>query len=216
MIIKSAVPVGTADQVQDWFDQRNQKVEVISYPEFLRKGNTMEDIRNPIRIILGGHADHPRFIMLRRLLTKHHVPIMVTTRKNAEMIKYAANAFLATKISFINQLAQLCEKVGSDVQTVARGIGMDPRIGQAFLGAGIGFGGPCLPKDLMSLISQAHLYQIEVPLFDAVLSVNQQQEDWVPAKLAKMLGSVEDKTISIWGDTLKGGLQIFAILLLYQ
>lgn len=206
-IIKDTVPVGTADDVQAWFDQRNQRVEVISYPEFLREGKTMEDVRNPTRIILGGHAKYPRLMMLRRLLAQQTTPIMVTTRKNAEMMKYAANAFLATKISFINQIAQLCEAFDTDIQTIARGIGLDPRIGQAFLGAGIGFGGPSLPKDLTSLISQAEAHQIEAPLLHAVNKVNQQQRDWVIAKLSERLGELKGKRLAVWGVTFKGGTE---------
>lgn len=201
LIIKSTVPVGTADQIQNWFKQKNQCVEVIVSPEFLSQGKTMEDIRNPPRIILGGDIDHPKMTLLRRLLAKHHAPILVTTRKNAEMIKYAANAFLATKISFINEIAQLCEALGLDVETIARGIGMDPRIGQAFLKAGHGLGEPCLSNDLSSLIYQAQQYQNEVLLLDTVRKVNQQQEEWVLNKLTDILDNTSGKRIAVWVDT---------------
>jgi len=198
VIIKNTVPVGTADLVQDWFKQKYQPIEVISYPHFFREGKTIEDIRNPSRIILGGDADHPRMTNLRRILAKHHSPILVTTRKNAEMIKYAAHAFLATKTSFINEIARVCEGFGLDVQTIAQGIGMDPHIGQAFLKAGIGFEGPSLPNDLSSLINQAREHHIEVPLLDAVGRVNQQQKEWVLTKLKENFDTIEGKRMGIW------------------
>ncbi len=204
-IIKSTVPVGTGDQVQAWFDKQGKAVQVLSYPEFLREGKTLEDFRQPSRIVIGGDVNHPRVMELRQLLAEYSLPLLLTSRRDAEMIKYAANAFLATKISFINQMAQLCETLGTDIQTVAKGIGMDPRIGQAFLAAGIGYGGPCLPKDVASLMEQGRKQDLEMPILAAVARVNHDQRRWVRNQLRKQWGQLKGHVLAIWGVTFKGG-----------
>ncbi|WP_134702231.1 UDP-glucose/GDP-mannose dehydrogenase family protein [Ammoniphilus sp. YIM 78166] len=204
-IIKSTVPVGTGDQVQAWFNEKGKAVQVLSYPEFLREGKTLEDFRQPSRIVMGGDPHHPRVKELRHLLAEFSLPLLLTSRRDAEMIKYAANAFLATKISFINQMAQLCEVLGSDIQTVAKGIGMDPRIGQAFLAAGIGYGGPCLPKDMASLMEQGRMQDLEMPLLAAVTRINDDQRQWVRSQLRKQWGELKGRFLAVWGVTFKGG-----------
>ncbi len=204
LIIKSTVPVGTADEIQQWFDEKRKGIEVISFPNFLRKGETMADILQPARIILGGDGNQPGMKALRKLLACDSLPIMVTTRKNAEMIKLASNAFLAAKISFMNQIAQICEGLGVDIQTVSRGMGLDPRIGQAFLEAGIGFGGPGLPNDMHLLIEQAKQYQWTTPLLDAVMMINHQQSEWAIEKVKEKFGKLEGRTLAVWGVTFKG------------
>lgn len=205
LIIKSTVPVGTADEIQHWFNQKRKGVEVISNPEFLREGKMLTDTLHPTRIILGGDANRPGMKTLRTLLARHALPIMVTTRKNAEMIKLASNAFLAAKISFINQMAPICEELGADIQTVSRGMGLDPRIGQAFLGAGIGFGGPGLPEAMGVLIRHAKQHQLSTPLLDAVMMINHQQREWMIKRLEKQIGGLGGKILAVWGVTFKGG-----------
>lgn len=205
LILKSTVSVGTADDIQHRFDQKKKGVEVISNPEFLRKGKTLTDLLNPTRIILGGDGNKPGMKTLRTVLAQDSLPIMVTTRKNAEMIKLASNAFLAAKISFINQMAQICEELGADIQTVSRGMGLDPRIGQAFLGAGIGFGGPGLPEAMEVLIKQAEQHQVSIPMLEAVMVINHQQSEWIIKKLREQLGSLQEKTLAVWGVAFKGG-----------
>lgn len=208
IIIKGTVSVGTGDQLQDWFDRKGKRVLVMSSPAFLQRGRVLEDLRHPSRVILGGDAYHPRLIELRHLLADlGQFPIVVTKRKEAEMIGLASNAFLATKTSFINQIAQLCDALDTDIRTIARGIGMDPSIGQAFLVPGIGFEGPSLSKDLLSLIEQGNERGVETPLLEAVRTVNDAQKDWMRNQLVSQLGSLEGKTLAIWGVSLKGGVQ---------
>ena len=209
IVIKSTVPVGTGDEIQAYVDREesssSKQIEIISYPEFLREGKSIEDFRSPSRIILGGDPMSQALFTLRAIISSWALPIMVTTRRDAELIKYAANSFLATKISFINQLAQLCEEVGADVPTVARGMGLDPRIGQAFLGAGIGFGGPCLPKDVHSLIAQGQTWNVKMPLLEAVLEINDHQREWVIGKVNRLSKQMSIKRLAVWGCSFKGG-----------
>ena len=156
MIAKSTVPVGTCDEIQRIIHQERPQadVAVVSNPEFLREGAAIRDFKFPDRIVVGCDDERAKKVLadIYRPLSLNQVPILYTTRRNAELIKYAANAFLATKITFINEMADLCEKVGADVQEVARGIGLDNRIGAKFLHAGPGFGGSCFPKDVRALI----------------------------------------------------------------
>ncbi len=187
--------------------------DVVSNPEFLREGSAVEDALNPDRIVIG--ADTERAVermralyapLLRRNETLgRHVPFVVTDRASAEMVKYASNAFLATKISFINEIANICERVGADVTEVTRGIGLDDRIGRAFLNAGIGWGGSCFPKDLASLSHTGREYGYESRLLDAVVDVNDSQKLVVIRKLQERLKLVKGKTIALWGLAFKPG-----------
>src|SRR3954453_15216625 len=159
VITKSTVPVGTGDEVESLIRETNPlaDVAVASNPEFLREGAAIRDFKHPDRIVVGTHDERAKSVIaeIYRPLYLNQAPIVYTERRTAELIKYAANAFLATKITFINEIADLCEKVGADVQEVARGIGLDNRIGQKFLHAGPGFGGSCFPKDPRALLKIA-------------------------------------------------------------
>src|SRR5205085_7043801 len=164
VITKSTVPVGTGDDVERIIRQARPDADVlvVSNPEFLREGAAIQDFKHPDRIVIGTEEPRAREVMteLYRPLYLNAAPILYTSRRTAELIKYAANAFLATKITFINEMADLCEKVGADVQEVARGIGLDNRVGSKFLHAGPGFGGSCFPKDLRALIKTAHDHEL--------------------------------------------------------
>ena len=187
--------------------------DVISNPEFLREGTAIRDALNPDRIVIGTESE--RAVQRMRALyapllercaaAGREVPFVVTDRASAEMVKYAANAFLATKISFINEIANICERVGADVLEVARGIGLDARIGSSFLGAGIGWGGSCFPKDLASLAHTAAEYGYETHLLDAVRTVNAAQRLCVIRKLQERLKLIKGKTVALWGIAFKPG-----------
>ncbi|GAB7387243.1 UDP-glucose/GDP-mannose dehydrogenase family protein [Bacillaceae bacterium] len=204
LLVKSTVPVGTADRIALSWRERGKRWHVVSNPEFLREATALRDFLHPDRIVLGveNEADSRR---IRRLFAPFRAPILVTTRRNAEMIKYAANAFLATKISFINQLAQVAEELGADIDIVAKGMGLDRRIGQAYLQAGIGFGGPCLEKDLVSLISQSRRCGLEVPLFQAVLQVNDRQQAAFCRRVEERFPDLRQRCFAVWGLSYKGG-----------
>ena len=187
--------------------------DVASNPEFLREGSAIKDALYPDRIVVGAESE-PAVERLRALYAPllalneaegREVPFIVTDRASAEMIKYAANAFLATKISFINEIANICEKVGADVQEVSNGIGLDARVGRAFLYAGIGWGGSCFPKDLASLSHTASEYQYDAHLLDAVQKVNNAQRMVVIRKLQERLKLLKGKTIALWGLAFKPG-----------
>ncbi len=164
VITKSTVPVGTGDEVDRIIREMRPDANfvVVSNPEFLREGAAIHDFKHPDRIVVGTEDERAKKVVAEvyRPLSLNQAPILYTTRRTAELIKYAANAFLATKITFINEIADLCEKVGADVQEVARGIGLDNRIGPKFLHAGPGFGGSCFPKDVRALIKTAHDYEV--------------------------------------------------------
>jgi len=187
--------------------------DVVSNPEFLREGTAIGDALNPDRIVIGAETERAieRMRELYRPLLERHqargrtIPFLVTDRASAEMVKYAANAFLATKISFINEIANVCERVGADVQEVARGIGLDSRVGLAFLQAGIGWGGSCFPKDLSSLIQTAREYGYDARLLGTVCDVNASQRLVVVRKLQERLKLIKGKTIALWGLTFKPG-----------
>ncbi|HTE19671.1 MAG TPA: UDP-glucose/GDP-mannose dehydrogenase family protein [Armatimonadota bacterium] len=190
-----------------------QPFDVVSNPEFLREGCALSDAFSPDRIVIG--AESERAVERMRALYApllddntrrgRDVPFIVTDRASAEMVKYAANAFLATKISFINEIANVCERVGADVQEVARGIGLDARIGSNFLSAGIGWGGSCFPKDLASLVHTAREYGYDARLLDAVRDVNAVQRMAVVRKLQERLKLIKGKTIALWGLAFKPG-----------
>ena len=208
VITKSTVPVGTGDEVERLIYETNSSadVAVASNPEFLREGAAIRDFKHPDRIVVGTSDERAKKTIaeIYRPLYLNQAPIMFTDRRTAELIKYAANAFLATKITFINEIADLAEKVGADVQEIARGIGLDNRIGSKFLHAGPGFGGSCFPKDTRALIKTAQDYQAPMRIVEAVLAVNESRKRAMARKVAAALGgSLRGKTISILGLTFK-------------
>src|SRR5271165_6496797 len=176
VVTKSTVPVGTGDEVERIMTETrpDADVAVVSNPEFLREGAAIQDFKHPDRIVVGTSDERAKKVMadLYRPLYLNQAPMLYTSRRTAELIKYAANAFLATKITFINEIADLCEKVGADVQEVARGMCLDNRIGTKFLHAGPGFGGSCFPKDVRALIKTAHDHQTSLGILEAVAAVN--------------------------------------------
>ena len=208
VITKSTVPVGTGDEVERLIRQANPTadVAVASNPEFLREGAAIRDFKLPDRIVVGTDDERARKVIaeIYRPLYLNQAPIMFTGRRTAELIKYAANAFLATKITFINEIADLSEKVGADVQEVARGIGLDNRIGSKFLHAGPGFGGSCFPKDVRALIKTAQDHEAPLRIVEAVLAVNETRKRAMARKIiAAVGGSVRGKTIAVLGLTFK-------------
>ncbi|MGF1650046.1 MAG: UDP-glucose dehydrogenase family protein [Hyphomicrobiaceae bacterium] len=205
---KSTVPVGTGDEVERIVrDARpDLDIRVVSNPEFLREGSAIEDFKRPDRIIIGAEDAHAAGIMeeVYRPLYLNQAPIQVTGRRTSELIKYAANAFLALKITFINEVADLCERVGADVQQVARGIGADNRIGPKFLNAGPGYGGSCFPKDTLALIKTAQDYDAPLRIVETVAAVNGQRKRQMGRKIIAACGnSVRGKTIALLGLTFK-------------
>jgi len=208
VVTKSTVPVGTGDEVERIIRETNPKADVVvaSNPEFLREGAAIRDFKFPDRIVVGTSDERGRKVMsdLYRPLSLNQAPLMFTGRRTAEMIKYAANAFLATKITFINEIADLSEKVGANVQEVARGIGLDNRIGTKFLHAGPGFGGSCFPKDTRALIKIAQDYDVSLRIVEAVLAVNENRKRAMARKVSHALGGVlRGKTIAVLGLTFK-------------
>jgi UDPglucose 6-dehydrogenase len=198
--------VATGPSVDTAFD-------IVSNPEFLREGTAISDALNPDRIVIGAESERAvermralyAPLMARVTAEGRDVPFIVTDRASAEMIKYAANAFLATKISFINEVGNICERVGADVLEVARGIGLDTRIGSSFLSAGIGWGGSCFPKDLASMVHTAREYGYDARLLDSVRDVNAAQRVVVIRKLQERLKLIKGKTIALWGLAFKPG-----------
>jgi UDPglucose 6-dehydrogenase len=179
---------------------------VVSNPEFLREGAAIQDFKHPDRIVIGTNDERAKAVMaeIYRPLYLNRAPIMYTERRTAELIKYAANAFLATKITFINEIADLAEKVGANVQEVARGIGLDNRIGGKFLHAGPGFGGSCFPKDTLALIKTGQDYEAPLRIVETVVAVNDQRKRAMARKvLAAAGGNLRDKTVAVLGLTFK-------------
>jgi UDPglucose 6-dehydrogenase len=208
IVTKSTVPVGTNRWIKRLIDENkkvNVEVDIISNPEFLREGNAVEDFMRPDRVIIGGESAHAIAIIkdIYRPLYLAETPFIITNLETAEMIKYASNAFLSLKISFINEVANFCEKVGADVTVVAKGMGFDPRIGPKFLNPGPGFGGSCFPKDVSSLIHQGRQVGSPFKLLEAVLEVNERQKLRAIEKLEALLGDLNGKTIAILGLTFK-------------
>ncbi|MDH7499049.1 MAG: UDP-glucose/GDP-mannose dehydrogenase family protein [candidate division NC10 bacterium] len=207
--IKSTVPVGTFEMVSNIFTAQGKKrgkdYDLVSNPEFLREGKAVYDFFHPDRVVVGG--DSPESTeKVAALFAPLQAPLIKTTICNAQMIKYASNVFLATRVSFINEIANICEHVGADVVEVARGMGLDRRIGHSYLDAGIGFGGPCLIKDLKALIKMAENYGYEANFLREVFEKNEHQIRSIVAKVKKALGSVlYGKTIGILGLTFKAG-----------
>ena len=208
VITKSTVPVGTGDEIENIL--RNARpdadIQVVSNPEFLREGAAIQDFKHPDRIVVGTDQERARKVLgeIYRPLYLNAPPIIYVSRRTAELIKYASNAFLATKITFINEIADLCEQVGADVQEVARGMGLDNRIGAKFLHPGPGFGGSCFPKDASALIKTAHDHGVPLRLVEAVAAVNDQRKRAMARKVVLALGgSVRGKTIAVLGLTFK-------------
>ena len=208
IVNKSTVPVGTGDEVARIIKEANPNAEfaVVSNPEFLREGAAIDDFKRPDRIVIGGDDARGLEVMreIYRPLYLNKSPIVEMSRRSAELTKYAGNAFLATKISFINEIADLCEKVGGDVQDVARGIGLDNRIGPKFLNAGPGYGGSCFPKDTLALLKTSQDYDAPQRIVEAVVSVNDNRKRAMGRKIIQALdGDVRGKTVALLGLTFK-------------
>jgi UDPglucose 6-dehydrogenase len=208
VITKSTVPVGTGDEVERLIREANPSadVAVASNPEFLREGAAIRDFKFPDRVVIGTSDERAHKVLddIYRPLSINQAPLMFTGRRTAEMIKYAANAFLATKITFINEMADLSEKVGANVQEVARGIGLDNRIGTKFLHAGPGFGGSCFPKDTRALVKIALDHDVHLRIVEAVLAVNDNRKRAMARKVSGAVGgNLRGKTVAVLGLTFK-------------
>lgn len=208
VVDKSTVPVGTGDEVEAIIRKAAPEAEfaVASNPEFLREGAAIDDFKRPDRIVVGTDDPRAEKVMreLYRPLTINDTPIVFTSRRTSELIKYAANAFLVMKITFINEIADLCEKVGGDVQAVARGIGLDSRIGPKFLNAGPGYGGSCFPKDTLALVRTASDHGTSMRVVQTTIEVNEARKQSMAARIVAALGGdVAGKTIGVLGLTFK-------------
>ena len=208
VVEKSTVPVKTSSWIKrtiSLYKKSDQEFDVASNPEFLREGSAIEDFRRPDRVVVGCDTERAREVMreIYRPLYISETPIVFTSRETSELIKYAANAFLATKITFINEMASLCEKVGGDVQDVARGIGLDGRIGGKFLHAGPGFGGSCFPKDTLALVKTARDAGAPSQIVEAVVAVNDARKIEMAKKIETAFGGVKGKTVAVLGLTFK-------------
>jgi UDPglucose 6-dehydrogenase len=208
VVTKSTVPVGTGDEVERIIRETapEAKAWVVSNPEFLREGAAIDDFKRPDRIVVGTEDEDAAEVMreIYRPLYLNKAPLLFTSRRTAELIKYAANAFLATKITFINEVADLCEAVGADVQDVARGIGLDNRIGPKFLHAGPGYGGSCFPKDTLALLKTAEDYGTPLRIVGSVVAVNDARKRAMGRKVIQALGGdARGKTVALLGLTFK-------------
>jgi UDPglucose 6-dehydrogenase len=208
IVNKSTVPVGTAELVKK-IVRKNQtekfEFDVVSNPEFLREGAAVKDFTNPDRIVIGTDSEKAEEIMMSiyRGIARADKPVFITDIKSAEMIKYASNAMLATRISFMNEIAQLCEKVGADVKNVAKGVGLDNRIGPRFLQAGMGYGGSCFPKDVKALSELMKQNKVKDKLLSAVNTINEDQRKFIFQKIKKLISPLKGKSIAIWGLAFK-------------
>lgn len=208
IVTKSTVPVGSSELVRQWVATHcpaSHRFDIVSNPEFLREGSAIEDFMRPDRVVIGAHSDEAAAIMkdLYRPLYLIETPIVITNLPTAELIKYASNVFLATKISFINEMATLCEHTGADIQMVSKGMGLDKRIGQKFLHAGPGYGGSCFGKDTAALISMGELAGCDMSIARATQEVNDGQRHRAMAKIRDTLNGVEGKTIGLLGLSFK-------------
>jgi UDPglucose 6-dehydrogenase len=208
VITKSTVPVGTGDEIERIIRELRPDIDVavVSNPEFLREGAAIHDFKHPDRIVVGTDDERAKAVIaeIYRPLYLNRAPIIYTGRRTAELIKYAANAFLATKITFINEIADLCERVGADVQEIARGIGLDNRIGSKFLHAGPGFGGSCFPKDLRALIKTAQDNEVPLRILEAVETVNDTRKRAMARKVSSAFaGALRGKRVAVLGLTFK-------------
>lgn len=209
IVNKSTVPVGTADKVRIILEENGkvagENFDVVSNPEFLREGVAVDDFMKPERVVVGTKSPKAKSLMqsLYEPFVRNGNPVIFMDERSSEMTKYAANAFLATKITFMNEIANLCEKVGANVDEIRRGMGTDSRIGKQFLYAGIGFGGSCFPKDVQALQKTANDYAYEFKILDAVLAVNKTQQTKLVPILAEKLGGLAGKHIAVWGLAFK-------------
>ncbi len=213
VVDKSTVPVGTAEKVEkiikEELKKRNKETEfdVVSNPEFLREGAAIKDFQNPDRVVVGTKTKDEKSIKimerLYRSTTRVGRPIIFTDRKSAELIKYASNAMLAARISFINQLSHLCDKIGADIKEVSKGMGLDSRIGSRFLQAGAGFGGSCFPKDVSGLLMTLKNNKCPSSIFSAIINANEEQKLFVAEKVESLLHGLNGKTIAVWGLSFK-------------
>jgi len=208
IVTKSTVPIGTGEHIRRLVNERKKSranFGVVSNPEFLREGAAINDFMRPDRVVIGSRDQEAIAIMkdLYRPLYLIEAPFVITSLEAAELTKYAANAFLATKVSFINEIANLCERIGCDVHDVARGIGMDKRIGSKFLHPGPGFGGSCFPKDTRALSSVARQFGSDSLIVDAVIEVNKRQGKEMLVKIRKLVGDLKDKKIAVLGLAFK-------------
>ncbi len=207
VVTKSTVPVGTSRKVEEIIKtlRPDAEFDMASNPEFLREGAAIEDFRRPDRVVVGCDTERARDVLreVYRPLYLNETPILFTSRESSELIKYAANAFLATKITFINEMADICEKVGGNVQDVARGIGLDGRIGSKFLHAGPGYGGSCFPKDTLALLKTSEEVGAPTRIVEAVVAVNEARKTAMAEKIIAAFGGVDGKTIAILGLTFK-------------
>jgi UDPglucose 6-dehydrogenase len=208
IVTKSTVPVGTGEKLREIISENLKEqtdFDIVSNPEFLREGSAIEDFMRPNRVVIG--AKSPQAIAIMKDLYKPlyliETAFVITNIETAELIKYASNSFLATKISFINEMANLCEKVGADVHMVAKGMGFDQRIGQKFLHPGPGYGGSCLPKDTNALLKIAEEHDIELGIISAVIRSNEKQREYMVKKIKDALGTLKGKTIAILGLSFK-------------
>ena len=208
IVTKSTVPVGTGTEVEEIIRKARPGADfsVVSNPEFLREGAAIEDFKRPDRVVVGAEDERAKKVMreLYRPLYLNETPIVFTNRATSELIKYAANAFLATKITFINEMADICEKVGANVQEVAKGIGLDGRIGSKFLHAGPGYGGSCFPKDTLALVRTAQVHQAPTKIVEAVVEINDARKRKMADRVIDACGgTLEGKTVAVLGLTFK-------------
>lgn len=207
LVIKSTVPIGTNDKIQRYIDDNkacNFNIDIVSNPEFLSQGTALKNMLNPDRIIIGTDNQNSQEVM-KEVYEKMNSPIIFTDRCSAEMIKYASNDFLALKISYINEIANLCELFGANINDVSKGMGMDPRIGDKFLNAGIGYGGSCFPKDTKALCSLAESYGYELKTVKAAIEVNEKQKLRLLEKSREYYDSLKDLNVAVLGLTFKPG-----------
>lgn len=210
IVVKSTVPVGTGEEIEALLHGLGRDIgfAVVSNPEFLREGAAIDDFMRPDRIVVGTHDARALALMeaIYRPLTETGAPLLATSRRGAEMIKYAANCFLALKITYINEIANLCEEVGADVEDVARGIGLDPRIGERFLKAGPGFGGSCFPKDMLALMKTAQDHGVPLRSVETAVAVNDARKGEMVRKIVRAAGgSVAGKSVAVLGLSFKAG-----------
>ncbi len=208
IVTKSTVPVGTGKKIKEIISKENgnrTKFDVVSNPEFLREGAAIEDFMRPNRVVIGSESEQATAILkdLYRPLYLIETPFVITNVETAELIKYASNSFLATKVSFINEIANLCEKIGADVHDVARGMGLDNRIGRKFLHPGAGFGGSCFPKDTRALISLASEYNVDLGIVSASYEANERQKSIMVQKIKNRFTSLKNVTIAFLGLSFK-------------
>jgi UDPglucose 6-dehydrogenase len=208
IVTKSTVPVGTGDRIRKIVSKhRKEQVDfdIVSNPEFLREGSAIEDFMRPNRVVIGANSAQAISIMkdLYKPLYLIETPFVITNIESAELIKYASNSFLAMKISFINEIANLCEKVGADVHMVAKGMGLDQRINPKFLHPGPGYGGSCLPKDTLALLKIAEEHGVDLGIIDATIRANERQQDSMTKKIKDAMGPLKGKTIAILGLSFK-------------